>query len=77
MSQEYIEIHGARENNLKNISLRMPKRKITFLLAYLALVNLLLYLIPLLRRCNATERKFQHIRAQFPATFSAGGCRHQ
>src|SRR5688500_7541042 len=29
MSQEYIEIHGARENNLKNISLRVPKRKIT------------------------------------------------
>ena len=29
MSQEYIEIHGARENNLKNVSLRIPKRKIT------------------------------------------------
>lgn len=29
MPQEYIEIHGARENNLKNISLRIPKRKIT------------------------------------------------
>lgn len=29
MTQEYIEIHGARENNLKNISLRIPKRKIT------------------------------------------------
>jgi excinuclease UvrABC ATPase subunit len=29
MFQEYIEIHGARENNLKNISLRIPKRKIT------------------------------------------------
>jgi excinuclease UvrABC ATPase subunit len=29
MSQEYIEIKGARENNLKNISLRIPKRKIT------------------------------------------------
>ncbi|HZB15396.1 MAG TPA: excinuclease ABC subunit UvrA, partial [Chryseolinea sp.] len=29
MSQEYIEIQGARENNLKNISLRIPKRKIT------------------------------------------------
>ncbi|HSM58293.1 MAG TPA: excinuclease ABC subunit UvrA [Candidatus Sulfomarinibacteraceae bacterium] len=27
--QEYIEIRGARENNLKNISLRIPKRKIT------------------------------------------------
>jgi excinuclease ABC A subunit len=27
--QEYIEIHGARENNLKNISLKIPKRKIT------------------------------------------------
>lgn len=25
---EYIEIHGARENNLKNVSLRIPKRKI-------------------------------------------------
>ena len=29
MTQEYIEIRGARENNLKNISLRIPKRKIT------------------------------------------------
>src|SRR5271170_6237991 len=29
MSQEYIEIRGARENNLKNVSLRIPKRKIT------------------------------------------------
>lgn len=29
MLQEYIEIRGARENNLKNVSLRIPKRKIT------------------------------------------------
>lgn len=29
MPQEYIEIHGARENNLKNVSLQIPKRKIT------------------------------------------------
>ncbi len=29
MSQEYIEIRGARENNLRNVSLRIPKRKIT------------------------------------------------
>ncbi len=29
MPQEYIEIRGAPENNLKNISLRVPKRKIT------------------------------------------------
>lgn len=29
MKQEYIEVRGARENNLKNISLRIPKRKIT------------------------------------------------
>ena len=29
MPQEYIEIHSARENNLKNVSLRIPKRKIT------------------------------------------------
>src|SRR5919109_2436175 len=29
MTQEYIEIRGARENNLKNINLRIPKRKIT------------------------------------------------
>ncbi len=29
MSQEYIEIRGARENNLKSVSLRIPKRKIT------------------------------------------------
>ena len=29
MAQEYIEIRGARENNLKEVSLRIPKRKIT------------------------------------------------
>jgi excinuclease UvrABC ATPase subunit len=29
VSQEYIEIRGARENNLKSVSLRIPKRKIT------------------------------------------------
>ncbi len=29
MSQEYITIRGARENNLKNVSLRIPKRRIT------------------------------------------------
>lgn len=29
MPQEYIEVRGARENNLKNIHLRIPKRKIT------------------------------------------------
>ncbi len=29
MTQEYIEIRRARENNLKNVSLRIPKRKIT------------------------------------------------
>ena len=29
MTQEYIKLYGARENNLKNISLRIPKRKIT------------------------------------------------
>jgi excinuclease UvrABC ATPase subunit len=29
MQQEYIVIDGARENNLKNVSLRIPKRKIT------------------------------------------------
>lgn len=27
--QEYVEIQGARENNLKNVSLRIPKRQIT------------------------------------------------
>src|SRR6188474_2163485 len=29
MTQEYIEIRNARENNLKNVSLRIPKRKVT------------------------------------------------
>jgi excinuclease UvrABC ATPase subunit len=29
VSQEYLTIRGARENNLKNVSLRIPKRKIT------------------------------------------------
>jgi excinuclease UvrABC ATPase subunit len=29
MPQEYITIRGARENNLKNVSLRIPKRTIT------------------------------------------------
>jgi len=29
MTQEYIEIHGARENNLKDVTLKIPKRRIT------------------------------------------------
>jgi len=29
VAQEYIEIRGARVNNLKNVSLRIPKRNIT------------------------------------------------
>jgi excinuclease UvrABC ATPase subunit len=29
MQQEYIELRGARENNLKAVSLKIPKRKIT------------------------------------------------
>ncbi len=29
MPQEYIEIRSACENNLKDVSLRIPKRKIT------------------------------------------------
>ena len=29
MAQEYIELRGARENNLKNVSLSIPKRTIT------------------------------------------------
>jgi len=29
MPQEYIEVRGARENNLRDVSLRLPKRKIT------------------------------------------------
>lgn len=29
MTQEFIEIKNARENNLKNVSLKIPKRKIT------------------------------------------------
>lgn len=29
MQQRYIEVTGARKNNLKNISLKIPKQKIT------------------------------------------------
>ena len=29
MPQEYIQIRGARENNLRDVSLQLPKRKIT------------------------------------------------
>jgi len=29
MAQEYIEVRGARENNLRDVSLQLPKRKIT------------------------------------------------
>jgi excinuclease UvrABC ATPase subunit len=29
MALEYIEVRGARENNLKEVSLQLPKRKIT------------------------------------------------
>jgi excinuclease UvrABC ATPase subunit len=29
MTEEFIEVYGARENNLKDVSLDIPKRKIT------------------------------------------------
>ena len=29
MNEEYITLKGCRENNLKNVSLKIPKRKIT------------------------------------------------
>src|SRR5699024_1880350 len=29
MQQSYIEVTGARENNLKNVSLNIPKQKLT------------------------------------------------
>lgn len=29
MSQEYIEVHRSRVNNLKDVSVRIPKRKLT------------------------------------------------
>ena len=29
MNKEYIILHGCRENNLKNVSLKIPKREIT------------------------------------------------
>ena len=31
MSQDYIKIRGARENNLKNISVDIPKNKLVVL----------------------------------------------
>ena len=40
---EYIELIHARENNLKNIDLRIPKIKLPSLLAYQGLANLLLF----------------------------------
>ena len=47
---EYIELIHARENNLKNIDLRIPKNKLLSLLAYQDLANLLSFLIRLHRR---------------------------
>ena len=29
MTEEFIEVTGARENNLQNVSVRVPKRAIT------------------------------------------------
>ena len=46
---EYIELIHARENNLKNIDLRIPKNKLISLLAYKDLANLLSFLIRLHR----------------------------
>lgn len=48
-NQEYIVISGARENNLKNVSLRIPKRKITIFTRYPDLANPRSSLIRLLR----------------------------
>jgi excinuclease UvrABC ATPase subunit len=46
MPQEYIEIRGARENNLKNLSLRIPKPRLQWAwsqtdLAFLAEVHVI------------------------------------
>lgn len=49
MVQEYIRLKGARENNLQNISLDIPKRKITIFTGVSGSGNLLLYLKLLLQ----------------------------
>lgn len=76
MSQEYIEIRGARENNLKNVSLRIPKRKITIFAGDSGsgkIVDRLRY-----RRDRGTtpdEREFQHVHPHLPAALLPAGRR--
>ncbi|MFA6851007.1 MAG: hypothetical protein WCS30_11745 [Selenomonadaceae bacterium] len=39
MLDNYIHVSGARERNLKNIHIKIPKKKLLFLLAYLVREN--------------------------------------
>ena len=68
MPQEYIEIRGARENNLKNVSLRIPKRKITDLRASRARASRRSSSIPSPPKPSAGEREFQYVHPLVPAS---------
>ena len=69
---EFIEIRGARENNLKNVSLRIPKRKITIFTGRIRLRQVVDRLRHDRHRSPApAERKLQHVRAQLPAALRA------
>jgi excinuclease UvrABC ATPase subunit len=43
--QEFIEISGATENNLKNVSVLIPKKQITIVTGISGLENLRLFMI--------------------------------
>jgi excinuclease UvrABC ATPase subunit len=67
MPQEYIEIRGARENSLKNISLRVPKRKITIFTGVSGSGKSSIVFDTI---ANEAQRKLQLVHPQFPAALS-------
>ena len=53
IEEEKIEVYGAREHNLKNIDISIPKNKLVVITGISGSGNLLLHLIQYMRKGNA------------------------
>ena len=70
--KEYIYIKGAKVNNLKNISLKIPRGKLVVMSGLSGSGKSSLALIPFLQRGSAALRKaFHHLQGSF-----WGACRN-
>ena len=75
MPQEYIEIRGARENNLKNVSLRIPKRKITIFTGVSGSGKSSIVFDTIATESQRLlNENFQHVRAEFSAEVFPARC---